>query len=399
MSIWLVILLITLAIHPLAYLLLGIIAVIPRRKSNSSSKPKATLLIKARDEASHIGACLESLTKQTEFPSLDLILVDDGSSDETRTIMSRMSNNRTTIIAIHHPWTEDAILRNDAREAQINPRFFYYDAREFLPELLGRQRAVAAAFYHAKTDAVIMTDADCTFPPGWIASHLRHLENYSLVCGFVDFCPGKRKFFDHIVAVESMLLQVASAAAFRLNSPGGAMGGNLSLRLDAYRAVGGFENLGPTNTEDAQLTLAIAAKHRVSYNMDTAGVVAHHDRLGVWRFIKQRAFWLVGGAEVTPFWLLAPLILAIDALAPWIALTLSLFNILSWEWTVLGFAGKLLGDSGSWLAVRHLDRRIKPWHLVLAWFFEVIYIPLLPVITLPGMWRAFRSHLQGKNRV
>jgi hypothetical protein len=220
------------------------------------------------------------------------------------------------------------------------------------------------------------------------------LKRFALVCGYVDFVPGKRLLFDHIVAVEALLLQVASAAAYRMGKPGGAMGANLAYRVNAYRELGGYPALGPSLTEDAQIALAVAKKHLVAYNTDPAAVVEHHDRLGVWRFIKQRAFWLLGGARLSLFWVITPLFLAMDAIAPWVALILALTGTVPVWFIVLGFGGRLIGDLACWAAFRRLDMRVKPWDFVAAWLFQAIYLPILPVLILPG----FRRLIEGKTR-
>jgi cellulose synthase/poly-beta-1,6-N-acetylglucosamine synthase-like glycosyltransferase len=390
-----IILLIILAGHAVILGILALLARMPYPRRECSEPAELTVIIKARDEEKNLSACLDSIVQLEGFKTERLVLVDDGSRDTTRAVMDEYAARASaTVIAIHHEWTNQAQRDADRKTVLSNPRFFAHDAVIYLPSLENRQRAVAAAMEHVQPGAVALTDGDCTVKPGWLKSTRNMLECFALVCGYVDFAPGKRLLFDRIVAVEALLLQVASAAAYRLGKPGGAMGANLAYRTDAYRELGGYPALGASLTEDAQMAIAVATKHPVAYNTDPTAVVEHHDRLGVWRFIRQRAFWLLGGARLSIFWVITPLFLAMDALAPWLALILVLTGIIPVWFIVLGFGERLLGDLACWAAFHRLDTRVKPWDFVAAWLFQAIYLPLLPVLILPG----FRRLIEGKPR-
>src|ERR1700730_14803113 len=55
--------------------------------------PEVSIIVPARNEEGNIGACLESLTAQTDVPS-EIIVVDDSSSDRTREIVERFAGVR-----------------------------------------------------------------------------------------------------------------------------------------------------------------------------------------------------------------------------------------------------------------------------------------------------------------
>lgn len=390
-----IILLIMLVGHAVILGVLALLSRLPYRKRDRALPMDLTIVIKARNEAKNLPACLDSLGQARDFKPEQLVLVDDGSRDGTRAVMDEYAaRSGATVITIHHEWINQSQRDADRKAALSTTRFFAYDAADYLPALENRQRAVAAALEYVKAGAVALTDGDCTVKPGWLKSTRDMLERFALVCGYVDFAPGKRQLFDRIVAVEALLLQVASAAAYRLGKPGGAMGANLAYRTEAYRELGGYPALGASLTEDAQIALAVAKKHPVAFNTSPEAVVEHHDRLGVWRFIRQRAFWLLGGARLSIFWVVTPLFLSLDALAPWLALILALTGTVPMWFIALGFGGRLLGDLACWAAFRKLDVRIKPWDFITAWLFQAIYLPLLPVLILPG----FRRLIEGKPR-
>jgi GT2 family glycosyltransferase len=67
-----------------------------------SDLPRLTMLVAAKDEEEHIGACVNSLLKQ-DYPNLEVIVIDDRSDDRTPMILKRLeeeSNGRLRVISI-----------------------------------------------------------------------------------------------------------------------------------------------------------------------------------------------------------------------------------------------------------------------------------------------------------
>lgn len=64
---------------------------LPRRQAAlHSPAPLVSVLVPARDEAGNIGACLESLMRQ-DYPSFEVVVVDDNSEDDTAAIVFRLA--------------------------------------------------------------------------------------------------------------------------------------------------------------------------------------------------------------------------------------------------------------------------------------------------------------------
>lgn len=62
--------------------------------SNSSSLPDISIIIRAKNEGKLIRQCLESILDQLVEQSLEIILIDSGSTDDTLSIAKRFSNVR-----------------------------------------------------------------------------------------------------------------------------------------------------------------------------------------------------------------------------------------------------------------------------------------------------------------
>jgi chlorobactene glucosyltransferase len=74
------------------------------KKPRSDSKipeppPFISVLIPARNEELNIEACLESLQRQ-DYPNFEILVLDDGSSDNTANIVARIAakDNRIQLI-------------------------------------------------------------------------------------------------------------------------------------------------------------------------------------------------------------------------------------------------------------------------------------------------------------
>ncbi len=221
---------------------------LPYRKSVGIAPLDISVVIKARNEERNLPACLESLLRVEGFKPERLVLVDDGSHDATHAKMMDFAMRKGAIvIAIHHEWTNQAQRDADTQGRRTTPRFFAYDSAMLPPSLENRQRAVAGGTGACAAPCGGIDRWRLHGETGMAKVHPNMLERFALVCGYVDFVPGRRLLFDRIVAVEALLLQVASAAAYRMGKPGGAMGANLAYRVDAYRGSGVIRHWVPAS--------------------------------------------------------------------------------------------------------------------------------------------------------
>jgi glycosyltransferase involved in cell wall biosynthesis len=108
-----------------------------------SSFPSLSVLVPARNEADAIEPALRSLLAQ-DYPNLEVIAIDDRSTDETGAIMDRLSDEYDHLRVLHI---------------------------ETLPEgWLGKTHALREGYVQATGDWVLMTDADVCYEPGALRS-------------------------------------------------------------------------------------------------------------------------------------------------------------------------------------------------------------------------------------
>jgi len=161
----------------------------------SGGAPVVSVVVPARDAAATIGTTLEALASQDLAEPYEVIVVDDGSRDDTAAIAERSAG-------------PVRVLRDDG----VGP---------------GPARNAGAA--DARAPVLAFTDADCAPDPGWLRAGLAALQNADLVQGRVAPDPSAHLGpFDHTVWVvaESGLYETA----------------NLFVRRDLFERLGGFED-------------------------------------------------------------------------------------------------------------------------------------------------------------
>ena len=86
----------------------------------------------------------------------------------------------------------------------------------------------------------MMTDADCTVPPGWIEETVKYYtdDSIGLVPGFTAI--RHRNIFEAIQTIDWFSLFTVASATTAIGFPVTAVGTNFTVRRAAYDAVGGY---------------------------------------------------------------------------------------------------------------------------------------------------------------
>jgi len=258
-------------------LMLGIILEMSKERrtlKNSSGKmPLVSVIIPARNESQRIAGLLKSLETQN-YQNVEYIFIDDRSEDESAGIIADFIKKNTRLSA-----------RLLALEENPGPNY--------------KQYALTKGIEIAIGDFLLFTDADCSLPPRWIEGMVNRMgdENTGLVIGPVLKQPGGRGFFHLYQCYEHGIRYVYLAGSNGLGAAGGGFGNNLIVRRACLDAVGGYENIPPSPTEDAALISRIrsASKYKVRAAL---GADVHVITLGEngWKaLINQTLRWNNGG--------------------------------------------------------------------------------------------------------
>ena len=210
---------------------------LPQFDVTPDGNPSLTVIVPARNEAADVAACLESLLQQ-DYPNLQIIAVDDRSTDQTGSIMEAL--------ATEHP-TKLRVL----------------SITELPPNWLGKTHAMAFATRHATSDYLLFTDADILFSPDAIRRCLAQAVATNADHFVTLPTPIIKSTGEGMLLGFLQVLGLWATRPWRADDPRATrdfvgIGAFCLLRSSAYQQLGGFEAFRMEILED--LTLARRVK-------------------------------------------------------------------------------------------------------------------------------------------
>lgn len=97
-------------------------------------KPLVSVIIPVWNGAAYLEACLKSVTEQS-VTDMEIIVVDDGSTDETWSLLTRLASTEKRIVAVHQDNAGVSAARNAALERCRGEYIRFVDADDALPPL------------------------------------------------------------------------------------------------------------------------------------------------------------------------------------------------------------------------------------------------------------------------
>jgi cellulose synthase/poly-beta-1,6-N-acetylglucosamine synthase-like glycosyltransferase len=194
------------------------------------SRPTVSLVVAARDEARGIEAAVGSMLRQ-DYPGLEVVVVDDRSSDGTGAILDRMAAADSRLTVVH--------------------------VSELPPGWLGKNHALQAGADRARGDWLLFTDADVKMAPEVVSRAVRYARDRGV---------------DHLAALPDVTLPGLLLSAFvvhffysfvvftkpwRARDPKSwffvGVGAFNLVRRQAYQAVDGHRRLALRPDDDIKL--------------------------------------------------------------------------------------------------------------------------------------------------
>jgi cellulose synthase/poly-beta-1,6-N-acetylglucosamine synthase-like glycosyltransferase len=236
-----------------------------------------SVVVPVHNEELRLPALLEDLSAQ-DYGDLEIVLVDDRSTDGTPALLAAFAGGRDNVRVLH--------LKEN-------------------PGLNHKQYALKRGLAEATGDLFLFTDADCRVGPAWaraMAARMRDPRVGAAIGPVFKSWPAGRmgkaasflysyQCYDHVVRF------VYLAGAVGLGAAGGGFGNNLILRRAALEAAGGYASVPPSPTEDAALISLIRSS--TDYRIRAVyGAEAHvHTKPeSAWRaLINQTLRWNNGG--------------------------------------------------------------------------------------------------------
>ena len=204
------------------------LAEVPRRAE--AGAPRVSIVVAARDEARSIETAARAMLAQ-DYPDLEVVVVDDRSSDGTGAILDRLANDHPRLRVIH--------------------------VTELPPGWLGKNHALEVGAEQASGHWLLFTDADVHLHPDAVSRAVGYAEAHQV---------------DHVVAAPDLelpgfLLQgfgvhffysfLIYAKPWRARDPRSwffvGVGAFNLVRTDAYRAVDGHRRIALRPDDDMKL--------------------------------------------------------------------------------------------------------------------------------------------------
>jgi len=169
-----------------------------------------SVVVPVQNEREEITECLDAFRRQTLDGPFEVVVVDNGSSDDTVEVVRTFA----------------------AEHGELNVR----DVPEPRP---GVAAACQAGFDHARYGIVARTDADTIVDEGWLDAIAARFsdERVAALCGHVGF--RDRQPLQRCLQLER-LIGLHQRAHIRLGKPH-FWGFNFAVRRDVFRRAGGFD--------------------------------------------------------------------------------------------------------------------------------------------------------------
>lgn len=355
----------------LIYALLGIFGYYKIWRKKLFVKPVdfptgVSVVVALRNEEKNISRLLYSLLNQKASFEIELIFVDDNSTDSSFQLLQRIAEDQKNI----------KLLKSKGE---------------------GKKSAIEYGVKTARFSIVCQTDADCKMSSYWLLSTVNRL-----ILGQRDVVLGpvypfkNRGIVNRFIRLEWLILQFLTVLTARMKSPGMANGANLAFYKKDYLAFCS-SRLGENYASGDDmffLRYAIQNNKKIGFNLEKEAIVETEMPNTLSSFMKQRIRWATKAGKTTNGITYFFTLILVMANFTWIVAFLNLYqssNSLMLYGAIV--ASKFFTDYliCSQMAKFYQDTKIL-WSLPLLFFVYPIYIVL-------GFFLSFRRTYSWKDRV
>ena len=300
----------------------------------------------AKNEEENIDKFLSHIASQN-YQNVELILVDDHSTDDTFSIASEYKK-RYNFILCHNNGN-------------------------------GKKAALRTALTHCNAPYILFTDADCYSNPLWasiMAASAQHTKADILLAPLIIKADNPKSVFQRLWQTESLAILTLTAGAAIAGHPIMCNGGNMMVNT-AFRqkADAHLKYKYPSGDDIFLLQYAIAQGKKIVYVKHPDAAVYTHSPQTVGDLIRQRARWAgktVGYTDTLTIAVAAVVLLAniaiLAAAALWVA------DVIRWYMFLILWGIKTTADAFAVIAPANLSNiHIKLYDLILLSLIYPIY--------------------------
>ena len=246
---------------------------------NLSHFPEAELasisiIVAMKNEENNARKCLEALVNQ-DYPKelLEIIIVDDGSTDGTLTILKEYNRNYSFVSVL-----------------EIKTSYSDHGSKKI---------ALNKAIEHTKGKILLFTDADCVPPKNWVQRMVSCFEpDVGFVAGFAPLIDPSNSLFGNILKLDSLAAGIVAAGAIGRNKAVTCTGRNIAYRREVFDQINGFQKIMGSVSGDDDLFLQLVKNKtnwKIKYITQKESVVPSFQTKSVTEFFRQKRRHLSAG--------------------------------------------------------------------------------------------------------
>lgn len=331
-------------------------------------KKTVSVLIAARNEEKNIKKTIEDVLAQ-DYPShlLELIIVDDHSTDRTSEIVRSFATKGVKLIVLNE--------------------------KEALNSY--KKKAISEAIKASNAELIVTTDADCRMGSKWLKNIVSCFESgdYKLISSPVIYFEEKN-LFEELQSLEFLFLISLGASGIGNGMPTTCNGANLAYRRDVFLALNGFQGIDNLASGDDELFMhkvAVVYPNGIAFCKSRDAIVNTYAKPNLGEFIQQRKRWASKSTSYKNKWLVAlGIVLWLFNLSILLNAIAGFINPVFWTFAVMSFAFKACAELLFMIPVCQFEGRAR-----LLWyqpFLSLIHIFYLIYIGIAGnsgkyMWK------------
>lgn len=239
------------------------IRLLSREKPGDGKYRSVSVILCARNEAINLQEGLDLIIQQ-EYSDFEVVLVDDGSSDETGNIMEEAANNSEYV------------------------KFYRLDIDK--SKYPGKKYALQFGIEQAQNEIILVTDADCEpISKAWISEMLAPFDDQTdLVLGFGPYY--KRNGIQNMNArYECVYTAIKYLSFAKAGIPYMGVGRNMAYRRQVFFDNNGFDShIHVPSGDDDLFVREIANRKNTKIQLSKASQMWSESALGWKEFIRQK---------------------------------------------------------------------------------------------------------------
>ncbi len=326
------------------------------------------IIIPARNEASNIRPCLQSILDQNYPASLmKIILVDDQSDDRTLELARSFDDDRLTIVAL-----EDRVLTSSSSP---------------------KKRALNIGIDESDAELIITTDADCIASVEWLRSIVSFYEkeDVDMIAGPVLFDP-LHSSFEKFQGLDFIGMMGITGAGIHSGLFHMCNGANLTFSRAAFVQVGGYAGTDHIASGDDILLAQKIVQHpdlKIRFLKSTEAIVLTKPVEKISDFISQRLRWGAKSehySEKRIIWIQFVVLITSLSLLAFALLGIMFFK---WHWKKYLIAFSILfvlKSIGDYLSLKRYSTFFNRLGLMRSFFYSsivhILYISIVGLLSV-----------------